>query len=238
MTRDKLIDMNKEFHDSKKGPLYSGIDDYRLEDAFTPEFFDHVCRFYDISHYAHDINNKCFMKYVSKNRNHAALCYYAVNNHMYLNKDRESIEFMVKSSIDVEKKYNTSLLEVNESKNKYFLEFPIYENLINIDDVEKQILKIESCTFMYSRTTHHINDILEKFIIKFNHVPVCRKTNIQQFIYKINKALYFIFCCDPNDINVIDDKDVKQLCHKLKNEWVNQTYVQLLTTIKMDIMKN
>ena len=37
--------------------------------------------------YAYDINKTCFMKYVHKNQNHRALCYYAMNNHMYLVKD-------------------------------------------------------------------------------------------------------------------------------------------------------
>ena len=64
------------------------IDEKRInnewEEGITCSFLEYVCKLYDISHYAYDINNECFMKYVSKNRNHASLIYYAINDHMYL----------------------------------------------------------------------------------------------------------------------------------------------------------
>jgi hypothetical protein len=34
------------------------------------------------------------MKYVHKNQNHRAFCYYAMNNHMYLVKDPELVKFI------------------------------------------------------------------------------------------------------------------------------------------------
>ena len=70
-------------------------DVYNIEDSFTPAFIEFFCRKYGISHYAYDIHNKCFMKYVHTNRNHNVLCYYAMNNHMYLVKDKEKIKSMV-----------------------------------------------------------------------------------------------------------------------------------------------
>jgi hypothetical protein len=60
---------------------------YKIENAFTPAFIDFFCKKYGISHYAYDIYKTCFMKHVHKNQNHRALCYYAMNNHMYLVKD-------------------------------------------------------------------------------------------------------------------------------------------------------
>ena len=57
---------------------------YNIDNAFTPAFIDFFCKKYGISHYAYDINKTCFMKYVHKNQNHRALCYYAMNNHIVL----------------------------------------------------------------------------------------------------------------------------------------------------------
>jgi hypothetical protein len=65
---DKAEMINDEDNDNDN-------DNYEIiSDGVTPEFVDYFCRIYDISHYAFDITNKCFMKYISKNRNHCALC--------------------------------------------------------------------------------------------------------------------------------------------------------------------
>ncbi len=90
---------------------------------------------YDISHYAYDINDKCSLKYVSKSRNHIALIYYAINDHMYLlavNEDYK--ESLVKKTIAMDHTINASLLESVEKVNS-FDESEIIEN-IDFNDVE------------------------------------------------------------------------------------------------------
>ena len=47
------------------------------------------------------------MKYVHKNQNHRALCYYAMNNHMYLIKDKDLVKSMVEKAKAPEHKINT-----------------------------------------------------------------------------------------------------------------------------------
>ena len=104
LNKDKIIKLNKEFHgfvdeveDNEPEYIESELGDmiinfkynnkkpvYNIDNAFTPNFIDYFCRKFGISHYAYDINKTCFMKYVHKNQNHRALCYYAMNNHMYL----------------------------------------------------------------------------------------------------------------------------------------------------------
>ncbi len=54
------------------------------------------------------------MKHTDKNRNHHVLCYYAMNNHMYLIKDKASINSMVEKAKSLEHKTNTSLLGPDE----------------------------------------------------------------------------------------------------------------------------
>jgi len=84
---------------------------YNIDNAFTPAFIEFFCKKYGISHYAFDINRTCFMKYVHKNQNHRALCYYAMDNHMYLVKDPELVKSMVEKAKAPEHKIKTSLLE-------------------------------------------------------------------------------------------------------------------------------
>ena len=68
---------------------------YDINNAFTPAFIEYFCKKYGISHYAFDIDKTCFLKYVHKNQNHRCLCYYAMNNHMYLVKDKDLVKSMV-----------------------------------------------------------------------------------------------------------------------------------------------
>ena len=92
---------------------------YDTTNAFTPAFIEYFCKMFGISHYAFDINKTCFMKYVHKNQNHRCLCYYAMNNHMYLVKDKDYVKSMVEKAKAPEHKIHTSSLELDEVVNHY-----------------------------------------------------------------------------------------------------------------------
>ena len=55
---------------------------------------------FDISHYAYDVVNNCFLKNVSKNQNYQALCYFCINEHMYLVRDAKLKKSMVEHAKD------------------------------------------------------------------------------------------------------------------------------------------
>ncbi len=67
------------------------------------------------------------MQYVHKNQNHRCLCYYAINNHMYLVKDKDQVKSMVEKAKAPEHKIITSSLELDEVVNHY-LDKEIYFN--------------------------------------------------------------------------------------------------------------
>ena len=222
----------KEYESTQNKPVYN------IDNAFTPAFIDFFCKKYGISHYAYDINKTCFMKYVHKNQNHRALCYYAMNNHMYLVKDQELVKSMVEKAKAPEHKIKTSLLEYDEVKNYYKDDNdnykPIYLN-VNMEDIKSNIKKYCNSVCMYSRSIHNINDVFEQFILTFNTSPEikkCNKTNIMEFHFKPRKDILIIFCCDPNDINVITYKQIKDLCIVNGVEFKNQTYTGFITHLK------
>jgi hypothetical protein len=181
LDRDRLIKLNKEFHgveDNAISDFDLGLDDdvvfkstintsYNIDESFTPAFVDWFCRKFGISHYAFDIHKQCFMKYVHKShRNHNALCYYAMNNHMYLVKDKDTVKSLVEQAkTRPEHNFDTSILDKDEVKN-HFEGKNIYTNK-DIEYVFKKISKNSNCCFMYSRNIHNINDIFEQFIIRF-----------------------------------------------------------------------
>ena len=80
---DEIKDLKEYINNVKTYESTQNKPVYNTDNAFTPAFIDFFCRKYGISHYAYDINKTCFMKYVHKNQNHRALCYYVMNNHMY-----------------------------------------------------------------------------------------------------------------------------------------------------------
>jgi hypothetical protein len=58
--------------------------DWTVDGGISPRCVNSICKKYDISHYVFDISKKSFVQNISKNRNHKAFIYFAVNNHMYL----------------------------------------------------------------------------------------------------------------------------------------------------------
>jgi hypothetical protein len=60
------------------------------------------------------------MKHVHKNQNHRALCYYPMNNHMYLVKDKKLVKSLVESGKNLKHKFKSSLLENDEIINFFF----------------------------------------------------------------------------------------------------------------------
>ncbi len=153
------------------------------------------------------------MKYVHKNKNHPALCYYAMNNHMYLVKDKDLIKSMVAKAKAPEHKIHSSMLELDDIVNP-FNDKRIYVNK-SMESVKANLAKRNNCIYMYSRDQHNINDIFEQFITTFNTFPLvrkCNKTNIMEFHCKTCKENLIIFCWDPNDINNITYENVMEFC--------------------------
>jgi hypothetical protein len=104
-----------------------------------------------------------------------------------------------------------------------------------MEDVKNDIKKYCNSVCMYSRSIHNINDVFEQFISTFNTFPEikkCNKTNIMEFHFKPRKDILIIFCCDPNDINVITYKEILKLCIENKIEFKNQTYTGFITNLK------
>ena len=145
----EYIDNIKTDESPNKKPVYN------IDNAFTPAFIDYFCKEYGISHYAYDINKTCFMKYVHKNQNHRALCYYAMNNHMYLIKNQDLVKSMVAKAKD---KINTSLLECDEVKNYFIDEDGKYKTIYLNEDMENIKANIKSVLTVFIC-------ILEIFII-------------------------------------------------------------------------
>ena len=63
------------------------VNGWNEKDGIDAQCLQSFCEKNDISHYCYDVTNQCVIKNVSKNRNHQSLCYFCINEHMYLIKD-------------------------------------------------------------------------------------------------------------------------------------------------------
>ena len=161
-----------------------------------------MCQKKAIAHYAFDYTKKCFFKHVSKNNNHVALVYYAVNNHMYLILDSAVRKSLIERA-KVKESFNTSLLEHEEEKEEKNV-FNNYKMVVN-PTLDILFQQSENTIYMYSRPGKtNINDIFT-FLTVNEGVPQnvkCKKTKIIGFTYEIKKINY-VFVCDPNDVHQI-----------------------------------
>ena len=127
---------------------------------------------------------------------------------------------MVEKAKSIDHTINTSLFELEETTNN-FNGKKIYKNK-TMKSIKKNFSNRNNNIFMYSRDIKNINDIFEDFIIEFNVVPIikkCNKTNIMEFHHIQEDGSINIYCCDPNDINIITFDDIKAICEQNNVEW-------------------
>ena len=56
---------------------------WQPKDGVSPIMLNYICKKLNLSCYAFDITNTCFIKTLAKTRHYDALVYYCINNHMY-----------------------------------------------------------------------------------------------------------------------------------------------------------
>ena len=204
---------------------------WTVEDGISPKCVSSICEKYDIAHYAFDVKKNCFIKNISQNRNHKALVYFAVNNHMYLILD-DAVRKSLIERTKVKENFNTSLLEHEEAKEENNI-FNNYKMVVNPSQ-DNLFQQSENTIYMYSRPGKtNINDIFTLLTVN-KGVPQnvkCKKTKIIGFTYEIKKINY-VFVCDPNDVHQITFKEIRALCEKNYVPFKNQTFTQLIKQIR------
>jgi len=165
----------------------------------------HICKHYNISHYCLDMNRVVYLRYVATHNSYPALIYYAVNNHMYLIKDRKLIDSLVKSTVDTEKYVQTNAFSDDEQHdNDIFKDAIIYDN-IPIDELKD----LKTGIVIYP--TNDISEIFEQTIEKYEIIPTRIKNkeyHISQFIFSIAEVQKLYIMADPNDLKKLNYKRV------------------------------
>jgi Zn finger protein HypA/HybF involved in hydrogenase expression len=220
-SKEKIIKICTEYYLNYDNVIFNP------KDGISASCIDHICHLFQISHYAYDVNDQCFIKHVVKHRNYPALCYYAIDNHMYLVKSKK-VKSLVEKAKEKTKTINTSALEELKQVN-IFTTMNIHEN-INVEDYHKY----ESCIFIYSRRTQEINDILKNIIEHYKIIPTSirsNKTKVTYFEVEINDVNY-ICVLDPNHGADMSYKRIQELCKKHDIEFKNQTFTKFVKELR------
>ena len=113
MTREWLIKRVGEKMGMTNNPLDEGLetDEYDPSEGVTPSCLLEIFKEEDISMYAYDITNNCFLKTISHSRHYPALVFYAVNGHMYWISNKEKAESLIKRARDTDTKIKSVVFE-------------------------------------------------------------------------------------------------------------------------------
>jgi 5-methylcytosine-specific restriction protein A len=203
-----------------------------IKDGVCSKCISVICEKFNIPMYAFDFNTKCFMKNVvpKNNQNYDALIYFAIDNHMYLIKDKKTCKSLVEKAKDIKCNVASVLLDQDEVKN-IFKDVPLLENI-----PIKDLINYDSNIIMYSREDkNNLNDLFGDVIRCYNIIPSnisSNKSAIHKFEFCIGEKK-FILVEDPNDIINIDYKRIKELCDKYQIEFKNQSFTTFINTLKI-----
>ncbi|MFN9957902.1 MAG: hypothetical protein ACK55I_32755, partial [bacterium] len=140
---------------------------WKLEDGVTSKMLYEICKILDISHYSYDITNKCFLKYVSKNKNCPALVYYCVNAHMYWIENKEEALILIRKSQSVEHKIKSYCLDDETHAEANIYETKKIVEDIDISDITQDQYKNTVCIYGKS----NLNEELDMIIEQYNYIP-------------------------------------------------------------------
>ena len=139
---------------------------WQVEDGVTPEMIQHTMELLDISVYAFDVTKKCFSKYVCKHRDHPALVYYCINDHMYMISDHKQVQNLIKGSVADDTKINSSVFKESRKKKatENIYKLPLYEN-VSVEELSEY----SDCVIIYTKS--NINPEVEAIIKQYNTIP-------------------------------------------------------------------
>ena len=242
-----MIQMLKEFYfNPLNHKLVNKKTMWKPEDGVTPKGVNFLCRYYNISHYAYDMTNRCFLKFVAPHRNHHALIYFFVGNHMHWVSDKKAAHSLVMRARDVEINMNSNMFEVEDHKENIHKtrENNIFENVPVEDLVFDQY---QDCIIIYSATgdekmKHNLNDELDKIIEIYDVVPKVKNQKYNITSIDISPSKFgnsdpflnqnILLVLDPNDTRLIDYKDMQQLCKRHKIEFENQSFGNFIKQVR------
>ena len=234
MTREWLIKRVGEKMGMTNNPLDEGLetDEYDPSEGVTPSCLLEIFKEEDISMYAYDITNNCFLKTISHSRHYPALVFYAVNGHMYWISNKEKAESLIKRARDRDTKIKSVVFEEEyESKAKNPFDGKVFHKDVPIAD----LAKYKESVVVISK--NNLNDEVVEYIKIFNTIPDKMKNNkimITQFYDTLHDVVVTV---DPNDTRLVNYEKVREICNDKNIEFTNQPFTAVIKQMRDKFMQ-
>ena len=181
LTRSYFVDLCNEFYKVEPMTLGQQLDAdlsdsedeeerpkkkkrWTIEQGVSPKCVHFVCQQLDISCYSFDITQKCFMKYLAVNRNHPALVYYCVNNHMSWISDQKQALRLTRQAGPIEQQIKPVVLPDDFEKANPFTNKEIFE-----DVPIEHLATLKDVVVIYNQ--HSLHQELDEIIALYNYIP-------------------------------------------------------------------
>ncbi len=225
----KLFEMFKTFG--------NGIDEYFDEPPFNGKFtvdsgvnsemIHHLCVKKNISMYAYDRTNNCFMKHVATNgSNYKPIIFYMVDEHMYLIDDSKVIKTISASErSDNPEILLSSLLNDEGSGHE---EVPEGVETVEAASFNEALKKSNAIVYLDQ------NDMTEEvvdYIVAKKSVPKVKSKGHNIIAVELPDQQLTILC-DPNRPDGASWKQAKRLCEVAGIKFANQTIGRLISELK------
>lgn len=234
MSKQKLFDAFKCCHSQMTGirdlDFGSGkpFNELTMNDGVSTEMVKYLCEKYKISMYAFDGKQNCFEKLVYPKSSYRPIAYYCIDGHMYLITDTKYIKSLSESNKAENNVLMTSLLDMEEQKQK---EDIIFTEANTFDEA----LSMENA-FVYVPASQ-ITDEVHQYISQHKSIPLMKTHG--HSIVRVNiadKKLSIV--CDPNLTDGFTWKEIQAVCLNADIKFNNQTIGSLISELKVKYEKS
>ena len=143
------------------------------------------------------------MKYISTNRNHPALVYYCVNNHMYWISDRAAALSLTRQAREVETKIKSVVLKDEFETVNPYTEREIIENIL-----VAELTNHKDVVIIYNQPD--LNCELDEIIALYNYIPKIKNKHFTVCAIHFDLGGRNVYLAtDPNDTRLISYKDTR-----------------------------
>ena len=205
------------------------------EDGVTSKMIQALCKKYDISVYALDLNRVFIDGYRSSNRNSKTLVYFIVNEHMYMVTNKKviaqiSCQYRSQKSTTTKIFHQDIEIKVEESdlKNKQ-------DNILITDDCNIDIIENTKNTNIIFPTSNLQKTVLDIYK-KYNFIPKTHETTNEVLKITLNDGPFvnknIDILVDPTHTKNYDTATIKKLCGLLNIDFNNQGIGKLALEIK------
>jgi hypothetical protein len=216
-----LFNIFSTYHQNKH-ELDVDYEPLTIKSGVSTEMIHHLCELKNISLYAFDSDEKCFIKRLGNNK-YKPIAYYVIDSHMYLITNKSCISSITNSGkrVNLDSSLVCDAVKRDEQSKQECREAVSFSSAFEYTD---SIVFIPGDDLTY--------DLVE-YMVKQQKISPLVKSKVANKITSIHiKSLNLTICVDINKRDGLTWKDIKSVCDAVGVPFKNQTIGTLIQQIK------